>query len=98
MAQKDLLSRLADMGEDAIQKFAKAPGGTEALKALNSTRERLDEVQKKLRGLDALERRVADLEQQVKALAGKKPATAPRKPAARKPPRPTQGPHDKLPG
>ena len=42
--QKDLLTRLADAGEDAIQRLAKAPGDENALKALNTTRDRIDEL------------------------------------------------------
>jgi hypothetical protein len=81
--QKDLLSRLADAGEDAIQRLSKAPGGEGAVKAINSTRERIDDLQKKVRGIDALEKRVAVLEKKVDKLTkASKPA---RKPAARKP-------------
>ena len=92
--QKDLLSRLADAGEDAIQRLAKAPGGKNMLDALNTTRDRLDELQKRVRGLDALERRVAELERKVNAPgkpAAPKVATPPKpKPraAAKKPPKP----------
>jgi outer membrane murein-binding lipoprotein Lpp len=81
--QKDLLSRLADAGEEAIQRLAKAPGGENVLKALNTTRDRVDELQKKVRGIDALEKRVAALEKKMDALS-KSPAAA-KKPSARKP-------------
>ena len=101
-AQKDLLSRLADAGEEAIQRLSKAPGGENISKALNVSRERLDELQKRVRGIEALEKRVAALEKRVDALApqarpaGKKAAA--NKPAARKPragatsPAPNPGP------
>ncbi len=80
--QKDLLSRLADAGEDAIQRLAKAPGGKSMLDAMNTTRERLDDLQKKVRGIDALEKRVAELERKVAALSKPKPKPAkPPKPA-----------------
>jgi uncharacterized small protein (DUF1192 family) len=86
-AQKDLLSRLADAGEDAIQRLAKAPGGENVVKALNTSRERIDELQKKVRGLDELEKRIAVLEKRVDSLS--KPARrAARKPAATKPKKP----------
>ncbi len=49
---------------------------------MNESKLRLDEMQKKLRGLDALEKRVTALEKQM-ASAAKKPAA--KKPAARKP-------------
>src|SRR5882762_2671003 len=81
--QKDLLSRLADAGEEAIQRLAKAPGGENVLKALNTTRDRVDELHKKVRGIDALEKRVAALEKKVDALS-KAPAAA-KKPSVRKP-------------
>ena len=54
---KDVLSRLADRGEEALSKLADLPGGTKALKALNELRERVDELGKKVRGIDALEAR-----------------------------------------
>jgi hypothetical protein len=67
-AQKDLLSRLADAGEEAIQRIAKAPGGENVLKALNTSRDRIDELQKRVRGIEGLEKRVAALEKRVDAL------------------------------
>ncbi len=80
-AQKDLLSRLADAGEDAIQRLAKAPGGENVVKALNVSRDRIDELQKKVRGIDELEKRIAALEKKVDSLS--KPAA--RRPAAKRP-------------
>jgi polyhydroxyalkanoate synthesis regulator phasin len=81
-AQRDLLSRLADAGEEAIQRLAKAPGGENVVKALNTSRERIDELQKKVRGLDELEKRVAALEKRIDTVAkSAKPAAAkPKKP------------------
>jgi len=90
-AQKDLLSRLADAGEEAIQRLAKAPGGENVVKAVNASRDRIDELQKRVRGIEGLEKRVAALEKKVDALSKPsrtKPAatpTAAKKPAARKP-------------
>jgi len=87
--QKDLLSRLADAGEDAIQKLADMPGAQRAVEAAGGLRDRLDELQKRVRGIEELERRVAKLEQELAALKRTapakpkpKPKTAPRKPAA----------------
>lgn len=74
MAQKrDLLSRLAEAGEDAIQRLGEAPGGKRLADAANTLRDRADELQKKVRGLDELERRVAQLEKRLAAVE-KKPA------------------------
>jgi hypothetical protein len=66
--QKDLLTRLADAGEDAINRLSELPGGSRFVDAANAMRARMDEMQKKLRGIDELERRVEKLEQQVAAL------------------------------
>jgi DNA-directed RNA polymerase sigma subunit (sigma70/sigma32) len=85
-AQKDLLSRLADAGEEAIQRLSKAPGGENVAKALNASRDRIDELQKKVRGIDALEKRVAALEKKVDALSKPSKPAAPRKPAAARKP------------
>ena len=83
-AQKDLLSRLADAGEEAIQRLAKAPGGENVLKAVNASRDRIDELQKRVRGIEGLEKRVAALEKRVDALAKRERKTAGgRPPAAR---------------
>ena len=70
---KDLLSMLADRGEEAIQRLADAPGADRVLGAAQALRDRLDEMQKRVRGIDALERRVAELEKRVEALS--KPST-----------------------
>jgi hypothetical protein len=84
MAGKDILTRLADAGEDAIARLGDAPGADRMLGAVTSMRDRTDELQKRLRGVDELEKRVADLERRLDALAPKSATTA-RKPAAKKP-------------
>ena len=66
---KDLLTMLADRGEEAIQRLADAPGADRLLGAAQTMRDRLDELQKRVRGIDALERRVAALEKRVDALS-----------------------------
>jgi len=73
---KALLARLTDAGEDALQRIAELPGGTRALTAFNDLRNRVDDLTKKVRGIDALELRIAKLERQVAQLKGPK---APRK-------------------
>jgi hypothetical protein len=70
--EKDLVKRLADAGEDALQRLSELPGGQRAVNAFNDLRNRVDELSKKVRGIDALEARVAKLEKDVAAL--KKPA------------------------
>jgi hypothetical protein len=84
---KDILARVQDLGEEALHKLAEVPGGAKLLEMANQSRTRLDEIQKRLRGLDVLEERVDALEKRLDTLTTK-PATArkspAKKPAARK--------------
>jgi uncharacterized protein YceH (UPF0502 family) len=84
-AEKDFVTRLADAGEEALQRLAELPGGQKALTAANDLRARVDDLAKKVRGIDALEARVAKLEKELAALKrAEAPARrqAPRKPAS----------------
>lgn len=83
--EKDFVARLADAGEEALQRIADLPGGQKALTAYNDLKTRVDDLGKKVRGIDALEERIVKLEKDVAALKkAKAPARgqAPRKPAA----------------
>jgi hypothetical protein len=77
---KDLLTRLADAGEDAIQRLSEVPGGKKVLDAVSGVRDRVDELQHRVRNLGDLEKRVKALEKKVAELS--KPKT--RRTAARK--------------
>ena len=66
--KNDLLGRLADLGDGAMQRLSEAPGGDKLLTALNGLRERTDELQKRVRGLETLEQRLAALERKVAKL------------------------------
>jgi hypothetical protein len=82
---KDLVTRLADAGEDALQRLTDLPGGQRALGAFNDLRARVDELGKKVRGIDALEARITKLERELATLKKKAPArrrATPRKPPA----------------
>lgn len=81
--QKDLLSRLSDVGEEALSRVAGSQTTARVLESVGGMRERVDEMQRKIRGLDALERRVAKLEKRLDELSKPKRATTTRrKPAA----------------
>jgi uncharacterized membrane protein YccC len=67
--RQDLLGRLADLSEEAIQRLSDAPGADRLIGTLNSFRERLDELQRRVRGLEELERRLAALEKKVDRLS-----------------------------
>jgi hypothetical protein len=72
----DLLTKLAELSEEAMHRLQDAPGGDRVVGAMNSMRDRLDEMQKRVRGIDELERRIAMLERKVDKLA-KGSASAP---------------------
>jgi len=83
----DLLTKLVDKGEEALARVADAPAAHRLVETVTTLRSRVDELQKRVRGLDVLEQRVAALEARVDELSKKnaaKPAAA-RKPAAKKP-------------
>jgi len=65
----DLLGRLADISEEAIQRLQEAPGADRVLGTLNTMRDRVDELQRRVRGLEELERRLAALEKKVDKLS-----------------------------
>ena len=80
---KDLLTKLADAGEEALNRIVELPGGHRMVEAVNVLRDRLDDLQTRLRSLDPLERRVTALERRLANLEGKakaKPAPARRRP------------------
>jgi uncharacterized protein involved in exopolysaccharide biosynthesis len=91
---KDILSRVADLGEEALHKLPNFPGGERLLEAVNQSRTRLDEMQKRLRGLDVLETRVDQLEKRLAKLEKptKSSSSAAGKPGAKKPATPKQPP------
>jgi hypothetical protein len=76
--KNDLKSRLVELSEEAMQRLQEAPGAERVLTALNGLRDRLDELQKRVRGLEELERRLVALERKVDKLA--KSSKAPPKP------------------
>jgi hypothetical protein len=72
---QDVIGRLAGRGEDALQRLVELPGGNKALRAFNDLRARVDDLSKKVRGVDALEQRVTKLEKELATLKrAQKPA------------------------
>lgn len=78
-AQKTLYDKLADAGEEAIQRLGSAPGGERMLGAVNSMRVRMDDMQKQLRAIAAIEKRLSTIERRVDKLEGKGTKAAPRR-------------------
>ena len=73
-AEKDLMTRLADAGEDAIQRLGDLPGGKIMVDAASGFRARLDELATRIRAIDPLEKRVTTLEKRLAALERKEKA------------------------
>jgi hypothetical protein len=67
--RKDLLQKLADRGEEAISKLADVPAADKLMGAVTGMGKRVDEMQKRIRGLESIEKRVAALERRVDKLA-----------------------------
>lgn len=81
--KEDLLARLADLSEGALQRLSEAPGADRALQALRTLGEKVDELQRQTRGFAELEKRLSALEKRVDAMAKPTPKPKPaRKPAS----------------
>jgi hypothetical protein len=66
---REFLSKLADVGEEAIQRVGEMPGAGFVTEGLSSMRDRLDDMQRRVRGIDQLEHRLTTLEGRVDELA-----------------------------
>jgi uncharacterized protein involved in exopolysaccharide biosynthesis len=67
--KNDLFGKLAELSEEAIHRLQDAPGGDRVVGSLNAMRDRLDELQRRVRGADELEARLTALERKVDKLA-----------------------------
>lgn len=66
--RQDIFAKLADAGEEVMARVASLPGAARALEQAQTSLHRLDDLQKRLLGVEALERRVVELEAKVAAL------------------------------
>jgi prefoldin subunit 5 len=67
--QKDLLARLADAGEEALSRLASSPGLERITGVISNLKEQVDALASRVRGLESLEKRVAELERKVERLS-----------------------------
>ena len=70
-SQRNIVSRLADAGEEAIQRLGGAPGADRLLGAMNSMRERMDDMQKQMRAFTTIDRRLGAIERRLDKIEGK---------------------------
>jgi hypothetical protein len=71
------IDRLASLGEEVLGKAAHNPAGARLLQGAMQLKERVDELTKRVRGLEAMEKRLADVEARLAKLEKpprKKPA------------------------
>jgi hypothetical protein len=66
--EKDVITRLADAGEDALHRLGEFRGGKTVVDAVAGVRERLEDIATQLRKLDPLERRVSAIEKRLDSL------------------------------
>ena len=71
-SKSDLFSKLSDRGEDVVGKISDMPAAQRIFDAGMQLKARVDDMQKKMRGREELERRVKALEKKVDRLS--KPA------------------------
>jgi len=77
--QKNIVERLADVGEEAVQRLGSAPGADRLVGALAAVRDGMDDLQKRVRGLEGLDKRLGALERRIDKLEAKGTSTTPRK-------------------
>ena len=83
------IAQLASLGEEVLDKASQNPTTARVVNAAVQLKERVDDLAKRVRGLEALEQRLAQLEVRVGQLEGapaKKPAAKKTPPAATTPP------------
>ena len=69
--QRTLVSRLADAGEEAIQKLGGTPGADRLVGAMNGMRVRMDDMQKQLRAIASIEKRLTAIERRLDKIEAK---------------------------
>jgi outer membrane murein-binding lipoprotein Lpp len=75
--QTDVLTRLADAGEEVLSRLASSAGMDRVTGAVTNLRDQVDALASKVRGMEKLEKRVEDLERKVERLS--KPSSSSRK-------------------
>ena len=79
---KSTFDRLTSLGEEVIGKASQNPSLARVVGAATQLRDRVDDLSKRVRGLEAMEKKIGELEQRIKKLEGpqKRAATAAKKP------------------
>jgi polyhydroxyalkanoate synthesis regulator phasin len=67
--QTDVLTRLADAGEEVLSRLASSSGMDRVTGAVTNLKDQVDALASKVRGMEKLEKRVGDLERKVERLS-----------------------------
>ena len=73
---KSTLDRLATLGEEVIGKASQNPNLARVVNAATQMKDRVDDLSKRVRGLEGMEKRINELEQRLKKLEGAKKRAA----------------------
>jgi hypothetical protein len=76
--KQDLVSKLADRGEQLVGRIGDLPGAKTLVDQVAASAKRLDDVQRRLRSLDPLEKRVTAIERRLDKLEGETKAARPK--------------------
>ncbi len=84
---KSTLERLTTLGEEVIGKASQNPNLARVVNAATQLKDRVDDLSKRVRGLEGMEKRIDELEQRLKKLEGakKRAASSAKKTDATKP-------------
>jgi polyhydroxyalkanoate synthesis regulator phasin len=80
--QTDVLARLADAGEEVLNRLASSSGMDRVTGAVTNLKDQVDALASKVRGMEKLEKRVEDLERKLERLS--KPSSSRKAATARK--------------
>ena len=68
---KNPLDRLASLGEEVIGKASQSPTAARVLQGAMQMKDRVDDLSKRVRGLEGMEKRLTQLEKRLEKLEGK---------------------------
>jgi len=69
---KSTLDRLTSLGEEVIGKASQNPNLARVVGAATQLKDRVDDLSKRVRGLEGMEKRIGELEQRIAKLEGAK--------------------------
>ena len=80
------LTQLASLSEDVLEKASQNPTTARLVQGATQAKDRIEDLTKRVRGLEAMENRIVELEERVVNLEAKKPAARKAAPAPTAPP------------